>query len=69
MTQKFFIDRRSGEERRSGADKRKNPRLDLPHKRRRKSGDRRRADGSVIDDFYAVHGMEPEDFRSDGHRH
>lgn len=68
MTQKFFIDRRSGDERRTGTDKRKNPRLDLPHKRRRKSDDRRRA-SSVTDDFYAVHGMEPEDFRPTGAKH
>lgn len=64
MTQKFFIDRRSGEDRRTGKDKRENPRLDLPHKRRRKAEERRRADGSVVDDFYAMHGMEPEDFQA-----
>jgi len=68
MTNKFFIDRRSGDDRRTGQDKRENPRLDLPHKRRRKKTERRR-DGSVTDDFYAMHGMEPEDFQAPRHKH
>lgn len=68
MTQKFFIDRRSGEDRRSGADKRQNPRQDLPQKRRRKAAERR-AGGSVTGDFYAMHGMEPEDFQTPGDTH
>jgi len=68
MTQKFFIDRRTGADRRSGEDQRKNPRLDLPHKRRRTTPDRR-SGGSVTSDFYAMHGMEPEDFQTPDNTH
>lgn len=53
MSQRFLFDRRNGADRRQGQDKRQNPRLDLPHKRRRKSADRRRQDRSMSDDFYA----------------
>ncbi len=53
MSQRFLFDRRSGRDRRKGGDQRKNPRLDLPHKRRRKVADRRRQDRSMTDDFYA----------------
>lgn len=53
MSQRFLFDRRSGDDRRQGKDKRQNPRLDLPHKRRRKMADRRRQDRSMSDDFYA----------------
>lgn len=68
MTQKFFIDRRSGDERRSADDQRKNPRLDLPHKRRRKAAERR-GNGSMADDFYATQGMEADDFRPPRQKH
>ena len=53
MTQRFFINRRTGDDRRHGRDQRKNPRLDLSHKRRRKQQDRRSADRNISDDFYA----------------
>lgn len=41
MSKKFFFNRRSGEDRRSGEEQRENPRLDLPHRRRRRNPDRR----------------------------
>ncbi|HUH37076.1 MAG TPA: hypothetical protein VL027_03925 [Spongiibacteraceae bacterium] len=41
MTKKFYFNRRSGDDRRSGEDPRENPRLDLPHRRRRRRPDRR----------------------------
>jgi len=63
MTNKFFINRRSHAGRRSAAEQRQNPRLDLPHKRRRKKIDRRRDDGSISEDFYALHGLESVDFQ------
>jgi hypothetical protein len=40
----FFFNRRSGTDRRKGKEQRQNPRLDLSHKRRRKSDDRRSTD-------------------------
>lgn len=48
-----FIDRRNGNERRKGSERRDNPRLDLTHKRRRKGADRRAANRSMVDDYYA----------------
>ncbi len=68
MTNKFFINRRLGE-RRSAPEQRENPRLDLPHKRRRKKTERRREDGTMSEDFYAVHGMEIDDFQASGNKH
>ncbi|MFA7553426.1 MAG: hypothetical protein WCY88_04175 [Spongiibacteraceae bacterium] len=44
MTMLFFFNRRSGTDRRKGKEQRQNPRLDLSHKRRRKSDDRRSTD-------------------------
>lgn len=50
----FFIDRRQGNERRTDPDPCKNMSLDLFHRKRRKSGrDRRAADRTLIDDYYA----------------
>ena len=54
MSRKFFIDRRNSSDRRSGEDQRYNPRLDLPHKRRRTSQERRRQAASRLEDFYAL---------------
>ena len=53
MSHRFLFDRRSGNDRRTGEDQRQNPRLDLPHKRRRKTADRRKQDRTMTDDFYA----------------
>lgn len=55
MTQKIFFERRSGRDRRSGHDQRRNPRLDLPQRRRRRQPDRR-ANRTRVEDFYALHG-------------
>lgn len=50
----FFVDRRQGNERRLDADPCKDMSLDLFHRKRRKSGrDRRAADRSLMDDYYA----------------
>lgn len=68
MNPKFFVDRRSGQDRRSGEEQRQNPRLDLPHKRRRRQADRRRG-GTMAEDFYALQGMEAEDFKAGSRRH
>jgi len=54
MSRKFFVDRRNNSDRRSGEDQRYNPRLDLPHKRRRTMQERRRRAASRLEDFYAL---------------
>ena len=53
MKAPFFVNRRSGGDRRSGADQRKNPRLDLSFRRRRK-GEERRADHDLATDFFSI---------------
>ncbi|MEH6559266.1 MAG: hypothetical protein V7459_15230 [Oceanicoccus sp.] len=53
MSQRFFFNRRSGIDRRTGRDPRLNPRLDLSHKRRRKTDERRNRGRTDADDFYA----------------
>lgn len=70
MTQKFFIDRRTGDDRRSGESEDKNGDTvpDPGRKQRRRQVERRSGD-SVAGDFYAMHGMEPEDFKSPGSTH
>ena len=55
MRGRVFVDRRSGDDRRDGADPRKNPRLDLVHRRRRKGDERRRSKG-LLDDYTAMIG-------------
>lgn len=69
MNKKFFMDRRSGQDRRSGKDQRRNPRLELPGKQRRKQADRRAANRSTVDDFYAMHDLNPDDFKVGGSVH
>jgi hypothetical protein len=69
MTNKFFINRRAGSTRRTSADKRQNPRLDLPHKRRRQKVDRRRVAGSISEDFYALNGLDSADFKTPPNTH
>lgn len=54
MTNRFFINRRTGNDRREGSEKRKNPRLDLSHKRRRQFTDRRQLNRSLLEDFHAT---------------
>jgi len=66
MTQKFFIDRRSGTDRRR-KEQRRQLRRDLSYARRQNT-DRRNGD-SVAGDFYAMHGMEPEDFKAPDNTH
>ena len=49
----FFNRRRTKSDRRNGTDPRQNPRLDLSHRRRRKSDDRRSINRDIREDFYA----------------
>jgi hypothetical protein len=53
MNNRFFFNRRSGIDRRQSEDQRLNPRLDLSHKRRRKTDERRSRNRSSASDFYA----------------
>ena len=69
MSKKFFIDRRNSSDRRSGEEQRYNPRLDLPHKRRRTLKERRREAASRIEDFYAIHDLHADDLLSKGKLH
>jgi hypothetical protein len=69
MSKKFLINRRTSSDRRSSEDPRYNPRLDLPHKRRRVRLERRRLAATRIEDFYAVNDMNMEDFSSRGLLH
>jgi hypothetical protein len=66
---KFLINRRTNSDRRGSEDPRYNPRLDLPHKRRRVRVERRRLAATRIEDFYAVNDMNMEDFTSRGLLH
>jgi hypothetical protein len=62
MTQRVFINRRKGSERRSESEKRKNPRLDLSHRRRRTRLERRSTERTLTEDFMAF--QEPgQDYR------
>lgn len=49
----FFIDRRKGTDRREDADPCKNMDIDLFHRKRRKSKDRRDTNRTLSDDYYA----------------
>ena len=53
MSQRVFINRRKGSERRSVSEQRKNPRLDLSHRRRRTKPDRRSTERTLTEDFMA----------------
>jgi|GEM_PF-2166225 len=54
---KYFVNRRKGEDRRLDEDRCKDMSLDLFHRKRRKSTDRRASDRDVSDDYYAF--MDP----------
>lgn len=49
----FFINRRKGSDRREDADPCKNLNVDLYHRKRRKSRDRRAPERSLSEDYYA----------------
>ncbi len=54
MTPNFvFVNRRKGNDRRTDRDPCKNLDLDLYHRKRRKSKDRRNQDRSLTEDYYA----------------
>ena len=55
---KFFIDRRKGHDRRLDFDPCKNMSLDLYHRKRRKSTDRRSPNRSLEQDYFAFIGDE-----------
>ena len=48
-----FINRRRQSDRRQGQDRRKAPRLDLSHRRRRTSPERRDVSKTLLEDFQA----------------
>lgn len=50
---KIFIDRRKGHDRRLDSDPCKNMPLDLYHRKRRKSAERRTEERSIADDYKA----------------
>jgi hypothetical protein len=50
---KFFIDRRKGRDRRLDQDPCSNLPLDLYHRKRRKSSERRTINRSITDDYFA----------------
>lgn len=52
MTYRFFFNRRSGIDRRQAQEQRLNPRLDLSHKRRRKTDERRGCNRLTTTDIY-----------------
>lgn len=54
MSKRIFINRRTGLDRRTGKDQRQNPRLDLKHRRRRKTDDRRDLNRTGAEHFYAL---------------
>jgi hypothetical protein len=53
---KIFIDRRQGDERRLDSDPCKNMPIDIYHRKRRKSIDRRHPQRTLIDDYKAYSG-------------
>ena len=61
-----FIDRRKGRDRRLDADPCKNMPLDLYHRKRRKSKERRATDRSLSDDYFAYQASKHGE---DGARH
>jgi hypothetical protein len=61
-----FIDRRKNRDRRLDADPCKNMPLDLYHRKRRKSKERRASDRSLRDDYFAYQASTPEE--SGAHR-
>jgi hypothetical protein len=53
---KIFIDRRQGDERRLDSDPCKNMPIDIYHRKRRKSIDRRHPQRTLVDDYKAYSG-------------
>lgn len=53
---KIFVDRRRGEERRLDTDPCKNMPIDIYHRKRRKSTDRRHPERTLVDDYQAYLG-------------
>lgn len=60
----IFVNRRKGRDRREDADPCKNLPLDLYHRKRRKTRDRRAPDRSLTDDYYAFIEAAEEDQHS-----
>lgn len=56
---KYFVNRRKGQDRRLDEDRCKDVPVDLFHRKRRKSTDRRSTDRDLSDDYYAY--MTPEE--------
>lgn len=50
---KFFVDRRKGHDRRLDSDPCKNMPLDIYHRKRRKSTERRSGERTIADDYLA----------------
>lgn len=50
---RVFVDRRQGADRRTDPDPCRHLPMDLYHRKRRKSKDRRRQDRTLADDYYA----------------
>ncbi len=55
----FFVDRRRGRDRRLDDDPCRDLPVDLFHRKRRKSNDRRAPERSLIEDYYAYVGNPP----------
>ena len=53
---KIFVDRRRGEDRRLDEDPCRNMPIDIYHRKRRKSTDRRQPERSLVDDYKAYLG-------------
>jgi hypothetical protein len=53
---KIFVDRRQGDERRLDSDPCKNMPIDIYHRKRRKSTDRRHPQRTLVDDYQAYLG-------------
>lgn len=71
MDKKIFINRRKGQERREDLDPCKDLDIDLYHRKRRKTSDRR-SERSLDEDYYAFHAKQEhyyDDFGEDSHFH
>ena len=51
--QLIFVDRRNGKDRRFDVDPCKDMKIDLHHRKRRKSAERRDTSKNLVDDYYA----------------
>lgn len=63
MSQRVFINRRTGNDRRNSLEQRRNPRLDLSHRRRRRSPERRSTERNLTEDFMAFDQQSDQDFQ------